>query len=79
MPCRVMVARRDLAAEMGFEQLAETQEEILWLCAAAHLPCVWATQVLEQLARTGVPSRAEVTDAGGSRSECVMLRHGSRP
>jgi hypothetical protein len=47
--------------QVGFERLAELQEEILWLCEAAHVPAIWATQVLDTLARTGVPSRAEVT------------------
>ncbi len=73
----VMIARGDLAIEVGFERLAEVQEEILWLCEAAHVPVVWATQVLDTLARTGHPSRAEVTDAAmGVRSECVMLNKG---
>ena len=59
---------------MGFERLAEVQEEILWISEAAHVPTVWATQVLEQLAKTGIPSRAEVTDAAMSvRAEAVML------
>ena len=49
----VMIARGDLAVECGYERLAELQEEILWLCEAAHLPVIWATQVLEQLAKTG--------------------------
>ncbi|MBK8063144.1 MAG: pyruvate kinase [Betaproteobacteria bacterium] len=73
----VMVARGDLGVEVGFERLAEVQEEILWLCEAAHMPVVWATQVLESLAKGGMPSRAEVTDAAmGSRAECVMLNKG---
>jgi len=73
----VMVARGDLGVEVGFERLSEVQEEILWLCEAAHLPVVWATQVLESLAKGGMPSRAEVTDAAmGSRAECVMLNKG---
>jgi pyruvate kinase len=76
-PLGVMVARGDLAVEMGFERLAEVQEEILWLCEAAHVPVVWATQVLETMAQTGRPSRAEVTDAAMSgRAECVMLNKG---
>ncbi|MEP7048964.1 MAG: pyruvate kinase, partial [Pseudomonadota bacterium] len=62
-PLGVMIARGDLAVEAGFERLAELQEEILWLCEAAHLPAIWATQVLDQLARTGAATRAEVTDA----------------
>jgi pyruvate kinase len=76
-PVGVMVARGDLAIEVGFERLAEVQEEILWLCEAAHIPVIWATQVLETLAKTGIPSRAEVTDAAmGVRAECVMLNKG---
>jgi pyruvate kinase len=73
----VMVARGDLAVECGFERLAEVQEEILWLCEAAHVPTIWATQVLDQLARTGRPSRAEISDAFmAGRAECVMLNKG---
>jgi pyruvate kinase len=73
----VMIARGDLAVEAGFERMAELQEEILWLCEAAHLPVVWATQVLDQMARTGMATRAEVTDAAMSeRAECVMLNKG---
>jgi pyruvate kinase len=73
----VMIARGDLAVECGFERLAEIQEEILWIAEAAHIPVIWATQVLETLAKTGRPSRAEITDAAmGERAECVMLNKG---
>jgi pyruvate kinase len=73
----VMIARGDLAVECGYERMAEVQEEILWACEAAHLPVVWATQVLETLAKTGLPTRAEITDAAmGERAECVMLNKG---
>lgn len=76
-PIGVMVARGDLAVEVGFERLAEVQEEILWLCEAAHIPVIWATQVLENMAKSGRPSRAEVSDAAMSgRAECVMLNKG---
>jgi pyruvate kinase len=72
-----MVARGDLAIECGFERLAEVQEEMLWLCDAAHVPVIWATQVLDQMARTGQPSRAEISDAAmAGRAECVMLNKG---
>jgi pyruvate kinase len=75
--CGVMIARGDLAVECGFERLAEVQEEILWICEAAHVPVIWATQVLENLAKEGIPSRAEITDAAmGHRAECVMLNKG---
>jgi len=73
----VMIARGDLAVECGYQRLAEVQEEILWICEAAHVPVVWATQVLESLSRTGIPSRSEITDAAmGERAECVMLNKG---
>ena len=70
--------RREPNAE-EFQRLVENkvQEEILWVCEAAHVPVIWATQVLETLAKTGLPSRAEVTDAAmGERAECVMLNKG---
>jgi pyruvate kinase len=73
----VMIARGDLAVEMGYARLAEVQEEILWLAESAHLPVIWATEVLDRLATTGRPSRAEVTDAAmAQRAECVMLNKG---
>ncbi|MBK3870393.1 pyruvate kinase [Pseudomonas stutzeri] len=73
----VMIARGDLAVETGFERLAELQEEILCLCEAAHVPVIWATQVLESLAKKGAPARSEITDAAMSvRAECVMLNKG---
>ncbi|MFZ1681383.1 MAG: pyruvate kinase [Rhizobiaceae bacterium] len=76
-PVGVMIARGDLATEVGPERLSEVQEEILWLCEAAHVPVVWATQVLESLVKDNAPSRAEVTDAAmGQRAECVMLNKG---
>jgi pyruvate kinase len=73
----VMIARGDLAVECGYERLAEVQEEILWMAEASHMPVIWATQVLESLAKDGIPSRAEITDAAmGERAECVMLNKG---
>jgi len=73
----VMIARGDLAVEVGFERLSEVPRQILALCEAAHIPAIWATQVLETLAKTGQPSRAEVTDAAAAqRAECVMLNKG---
>ncbi|MFO0656611.1 MAG: pyruvate kinase, partial [Polyangia bacterium] len=76
-PVGLMIARGDLAVECGFERLAELQEELLWLCEACHLPVIWATQVLENLTQTGIPTRAEITDAAmAMRAECVMLNRG---
>lgn len=76
-PFGVMIARGDLAVEIGFARLAEMQEEILWLCEAAHVPVLWATQVLEEMVKSGLPTRGEMTDAAMSaRAECVMLNKG---
>ena len=76
-PVAIMIARGDLAAALGFGRMAEIQEEMLWLCEAACVPVVWATQVLDDLVRDGLPSRAEATDAAmAQRAECVMLNKG---
>jgi pyruvate kinase len=77
-PTAVMIARGDLAVEIGYRRLAEMQEEILWLCEAASIPVIWATQVLDAFVRTGIPTRAEITDAAmAERAECVMLNKGT--
>lgn len=76
-PIAVMIARGDLAVECGWARLAELQQEMLWICDAARVPVMWATQVLEQEAKKGLPSRAEITDAAESqRADCVMLNKG---
>ena len=76
-PIGVMIARGDLAIECGWENMARIQQEIMSLCEAAHVPDIWATQVLENLAKKGLPSRAEITDAAtAQRAECVMLNKG---
>jgi pyruvate kinase len=73
----VMIARGDLAVEIGFERLSEIQEEILWLCEAAHVPVIWATQVLETMNKSGLATRSEATDAvRAAQAECVMLNKG---
>ncbi|KIM11388.1 MAG: hypothetical protein KU37_07130 [Sulfuricurvum sp. PC08-66] len=73
----VMIARGDLAIEVGFRNLASVQERLLDICDAAHMPVIWATQVLESQMKTNLPSRAEVTDAAmAGRAECVMLNKG---
>ena len=74
----VMIARGDLAIEVGFIDMAFVQEELLDICSAAHMPVIWATQVLESQMKTNLPSRAEISDAALSgRAECVMLNKGA--
>jgi pyruvate kinase len=76
-PVGVMIARGDLAIECGWDNIGRVQREILALCRAAHIPDIWATQVLENLSKQGIPSRAEMTDAAmAQRADCVMLGKG---
>jgi len=77
-PTGVMIARGDLAVELGFARLSEMQEEILWLCESAHIPVIWATEVLSNFIKEGVMNRAEATDAAMSqRADCVMINKGA--
>ena len=76
-PFGIMLARGDLAVEIGYERLSEIQEELLWICEAAHIPMIWATQVLESLIKNGIPTRSEISDVvAGARAECIMLNKG---
>ena len=76
-PVGVMTARGDLAIETGWKNFPSIQQEIMRICSAAHIPNIWATQVLESLAKKGTPSRAEITDAAqAQQAECVMLNKG---
>lgn len=73
----LMIARGDLAIEVGFDNLPYIQEEILSICEAAHVPVIYATQILEGKMKNNLPSRAEVTDAAtAQRADCVMLNKG---
>ncbi|MGG3467134.1 pyruvate kinase [Neobacillus pocheonensis] len=73
----IMIARGDLAVEVGFENLPFVQEEILNICSAAYIPAIWATGVLEKMTKTGIPSRGEMTDASiGKQAACIMLNKG---
>ncbi|MFN8289252.1 MAG: pyruvate kinase [Chitinophagaceae bacterium] len=73
----LMIARGDLAVEIGFERMSEIQEEILWICEAAHVPVIWATQVLDNLNKSGVATRSEITDAAhAAQADCVMINKG---
>ena len=76
-PLAIMIARGDLAVELGHRRMTEIQEELLWVCEAAHVPVIWATQVLDSFVKKGVRQRGEMTDAAmAERAECVMLNKG---
>jgi len=75
----VMIARGDLAVECGYERMAEIQEEILCCAEAAHMPVIWATQVLETLGKTGIPSRAEISDASMGEWMAYVYQQQAKP
>jgi pyruvate kinase len=73
----IMIARGDLAVELGYSKLARVQQDILDLCRAAHLPVIWATGVLEKMTKKGIPARTELTDVfAGAKADCIMLNKG---
>lgn len=74
----LMIARGDLAIEVGFDNLPYIQEEIFGICESAHVPVIYATQILEGKMKNNLPSRSEVTDAAfAQRADCVMLNKGA--
>jgi len=63
--------------EKPYRTIPQLQGEILCVCEAAHMLVIWATQVLESLAKNGIPPRSEITEAAiVERAECVMLNKG---
>ncbi|WP_200894510.1 MULTISPECIES: pyruvate kinase [Alphaproteobacteria] len=69
-----MARALDLAVELGFGRIRKVQKNIPWRCEAAHVPVIWATQVLAGMVEQGAPRRTEATDAArGQRAEWVML------
>ncbi|KAA9300853.1 MULTISPECIES: pyruvate kinase [Aerococcus] len=73
----LMIARGDLAAELGFLRLASVQEDLVAIARAARIPVIWATQVLENMVKTGIPTRAEMADVMlAGRCDLVMLNKG---
>ena len=76
-PFGVVIARSDLAVELGCEQLPAVEQQILRLCEAAHVPVLWSTRLLETLVRRDLPFRTEIVDAAiAERAECVLLKEG---
>jgi pyruvate kinase len=72
----VMVARGDLAVEVGQTQLPALQKRIIRTCNEIGRPVITATQMLESMVKNARPTRAEVTDVANAildGSDALML------
>ena len=72
----VMVARGDLAVEVGQTQLPALQKRIIKACNRLRRPVITATQMLDSMTQNPRPTRAEVTDVANAvidGSDALML------
>ncbi|AWR96581.1 pyruvate kinase [Acidianus sulfidivorans JP7] len=67
----IMVARGDLGVETGLENLPFIQKKIIHESRHYGKPVILATQVLESMVNSSIPTRAEVIDIANSVSQGV--------
>lgn len=72
----IMIARGDLAVEIGANEVPHVQLDIVKKCSELGKPVIIATQMLESMIENNKPTRAEINDVGTSvfqGTDVVML------